>query len=484
MLFVRKFSLSFLAGALLLSGCAVGPDYVAPEIATPATFSATNASLAADPVEIQWWRLFDDPELQSLIDRAIVENKDVKIAQARLEESREMLSEARFNYYPTIRSSGDYEYSKINTPQTSRFPGGNFQGEAYRVGFDATWELDIFGRVRRANEQREASLEATEAVLRDVVVSMIAEVGSTYLQLRGDQERLAVARRNAENQRQTEKLTNDLLKGGKVTELDTSLATSQLNTTLAAIPPLEAMVQYGIFRLSVLLGRQPRELEAELLTPSGMPKYPGVIAIGNPQSLLQRRPDIRAAERRLAAATAQVGVATADLYPRVTFVGSFGFNASSPRDFGSQSENYSFGPGFTWAAFDLGRVRAVLRAADANAEATLAEFESTVLRALEETERAFTRFDAARRTRDYLSASAKASTKAAELANLRYRDGITDFITVLEAERGMLLAEDRLAQSNTEAATALIALYKSLGGGWEAFVDASDVAADVNSILP
>ena len=473
----------------LLSGCAVGPDYITPEIHTDESFQANVDGLKPAQAEVQWWKLFQDEQLHSLVDRAVVGNKDIMVARARLEQSRQLLSEARYNLYPTIRADGGYTKSSISQSRAGGFselgiPQSSAQTESYQLGFDATWELDIFGRVRRSNEVREAALEASEAGLRDVLVSLISEVGSTYVKLRGDQNRLAVTRNNAENQRETLKLTQARLDGGQATELDTSRARAQLNNTLALIPPFEAAIQAGIYRLSVLLGEQPLALAKELGPVKNLPKLPDIVDIGDPKTLLQRRPDIRVAERNLAAATAQVGVATADLYPRITFVGNIGYDASTPHDFGSDSERWSFGPGINWAAFDLGRVRAILKGTEAGAEAALGEFESTVLVALEETQRSFVAFDTARQTKNFLSEAAKASAKAAELANLRYRDGVTDFITVLDAERVMLEAQDRLAQSETATATSLVAVYKALGGGWEAFADPAPVQNQVNSILP
>lgn len=481
------------------SGCVVGPDYLQPDIKTPEVFQSNAAEMKSAQTEVRWWRLFDDPLLHSLIDRAVAGNKDIAIARARLEQSRQLLAEARYSLYPTIRANGGYNKSSISASQAFGLSGSSFPGDAgdgvelsqrqiqresYELGFDASWELDIFGRVRRANEQREANLEATEAGLRDVLVSLISEVGRTYVKLRGDQNRLAVTRKNAENQRETLKLTQARLEGGQATELDTSRARAQLNNTLALTSPFEAAVEASIYRLSVLLGEQPLALVAELSPVKPLPKLPSVVDIGDPKSLLQRRPDIRVAERNLAAATAEVGVATADLYPRITFTGSIGYNARTPNDFGPDSESWSFGPGINWAAFDLGRVRAILRASEANSDAALAQFESKVLNALEETQRAFVAFTTSRKTKFYLTEASNASAKAAELANLRYRDGVTDFITVLDAERVMLEAQDRLAQSETDTAISLVAVYKALGGGWEAFEDPEPIKAQIQSIVP
>jgi multidrug efflux system outer membrane protein len=266
-----------------------------------------------------------------------------------------------------------------------------------------------------------------------------------------------------------------MLEGGKSTELDTARATAQLNATLSMVPALEAEVQKDIFRLAVLLGQQPGALADLLSAPKPMPVLPPFANAGDPSTLLRRRPDIQSAERRLAAAVANVGVNVADLYPRITFVGNVGMSATSPRDFGKgRAETWGFGPNISWAAFDLGRVHARIKAADAEADQALYQFQQTVLAALEETEGALVSFGASKRTWGYLQTSSNASKRAAELANIRYKDGVTDFITVLDAERTALDSEDKLVQSGINAATALVAVYKALGGGWETVAQAND----------
>ena len=347
-------------------------------------------------------------------------------------------------------------------------PGGDRDIELYDVGFDASWELDFFGRVRRSIEASSAAVGAAEASRQDVIVSLLAEVARNYFELRGAQNRLAVARRNAENQRQTLDLTIALLEGGRGTELDTSRAEAQLTSTLASIPPLETTVKQAMYRLGVLIGQQPTALEAELSEPLPLPALPTLVALGKPDDLLRRRPDIRVTERNLAAATANIGVATADLFPRITFTGSVALQAGSFVGLvKGGSDTFAIGPGIFWAAFDLGRVRARIRAADARTEAALAQYEQRVLLALEETENALVSFTRQQARRDLLQASAQASEKAQNLARQRYQFGVADFLTVLDAERTLLEAQDRLADSETLTATALVAVYKALGGGWE-----------------
>jgi len=340
--------------------------------------------------------------------------------------------------------------------------------ELYDAGFDASWELDFFGRVRRSIEASSAQVEAAEASRQDVTVSLLAEVARNYLELRGAQNRLAVALRNAENQRQTLDLTRALLEGGRGTELDTSRAEAQLTSTLAGIPPLETAIKQAIYRLGVLIGQQPTVLDAELSEPSPLPTLPTLVALGKPADLLRRRPDIRVTERNLAAATATIGVATADLFPRLTFAGSIGIQAGSFLGLGEGgSDRFAVGPGIFWAAFDLGRVRARIRAADARTEAALAQYEQRVLLTLQETDSALIDFNRQQARLELLRASAQASEKATGLARVRYQFGVSDFLTVLDAERTLLESQDRLADSETLTATALVAVYKALGGGWE-----------------
>jgi len=451
----------------LLTGCVAGPDYRQPHTPMRDAFAnQAQGSLSADAVEVVWWRSLQDERLNQLVQVAIERNHDLRIATARLREARALRSETRFDRFPTVTSQAGY--AREQASEAVAGPGADRDIELYDAGFDASWELDFFGRVRRSIEARSAEVGAAEAGRRDVYVSIIAEVARNYVELRGTQHQLEVARRNAENQRQTLELTIALLEGGRGTELDTSRAEAQLNATLATIPPLETAIKRAMYRLSVLTGQDPVALEPELSKPSPPPDVPQLMVLGKPEELLRRRPDIRVAERNLAAATARIGVATADLFPRVTFVGSVALQADSVSGLGGGgSGSYSFGPRIFWAAFDLGRVHARIRAADARAEAALAQYELTVLTALEETENALVDFGRRQVRRDLLRASAQASEKAQNLAHLRFQFGVADFLTVLDAERTLLESQDRLAQSETAAATALIAVYKALGGGWE-----------------
>jgi outer membrane protein, multidrug efflux system len=451
----------------LVNGCkAVGPDYSEPAVQVPTEFAnQEQPGMSPVAVEVAWWRGFQDEKLNQLVTEALTNNHDIRIATARLQEARALLSLAEFDRYPTVTTQETYERQRLSKAAAR---GADRDTELYHAGFDASWELDFFGRVRRAIEAGTADVGAAEASRRAVLVSLLAEVASNYFDLRGAQTQLAVARQNAETLQQTLELTQALLKAGRGTELDVSRAAAQLNATLATIPPLETRIARDSHRLGVLIGQPPTALVTTLSAPLPLPGLPTLIALGQPADLLRRRPDIRIAERTLAAATARIGVATADLFPRITVLGSIGVEAGSLKGFGQGGiETFAIGPSIFWAAFDLGRVRARIRAADARTEAALAQYEQRVLLALEETENALVDFQRQQARRDALRASAQASEKAVGLAKLRYQFGVADFLTVLDAERTRLIAEDLLADSETRTALTLIAVYKALGGGWE-----------------
>jgi multidrug efflux system outer membrane protein len=456
-------------GATLLSACAVGPDYKTPATGTPQTFAqAAHPEFSTHGIEIAWWKLFNDSELTALVDQTVQHNYDLQIARANLLEARALYMEAGLNLAPTITSHANYSEQKRSVGALNNRAFVPRELKLFNTGFDAFWEIDFFGRVRRNVEASSDEVEAQEASLRDLSVSLIAEVARNYFQLRGLQNQLAVAKKNAENQTQTLEITQVRLESGRGTELDTSRAKAQLDSTRAIIPPLQSAIYRAIHRLGVLTGQRPEALIKKLEQPAPMPRIPETIDIGNPADLLRRRQDIRIAERTLAASTARIGVATADLFPRVTFVGTIALEASSLSGLGaSGSDAYAVGPRISWAALDLGRVYARMKAADASAEASLAQYEQTVLNALEETENALVNYNQERAQQALLASAAKASERADELAHLRFKEGVSDFLTVLDTESRLLQDQDRLALSETTTATALAALYKALGGGWE-----------------
>jgi outer membrane protein, multidrug efflux system len=453
----------------LLAGCAVGPNYKRPQTSVANSFAnaPTNAVSHGEAALATWWNGFNDARLDRLVDRAITNNHDLRIAAANLKEARALRRLTAFDLAPTVQANAVYANSLLSkaaappgTPRSAR------EGELYDAGFDATWELDLFGRVRRSVQAANAQVDSVEATRLDVLVSVMAEVARNYFELCGLQNQLAVARKNADVQTETLKITQSRLDGGRGTDFDVSRSRSLLNLTLSTIPPLQAAIQKTIYRIAVLTGQQPTTLTQELSLPEPLPSTMPTFAPGDPAALLRRRPDIRAAERSLAAATAQTGVAIADLFPRVTFVGSVGLQADTFAGLGKNgADTWNFGPRITWAALDLGRVHARIKAADARTEAALAFYERTVLTALEETEGALVDFGQEQSRQQFLETSAAASQKAADLAHQRYEGGVTDFLSVLDAERTLLEAQDRLAASQTRTVTALVTVYKALGGG-------------------
>ena len=453
----------------LLASCAVGPNYNPAKNKVASAFAnSAQPGLVTNDTVIAWWRGFNDAQLNELVDRAIASNHDLRIATANLLEARALRRQTQFDLLPTINADAGYANNRFSRAATFNAPGVGRNQELYDAGFDATWELDFFGRVRRSVQAGTAEVQAAEANRRDALVSLISEVARNYFELRGAQNELGVARRNAENQRETLNITQARLDGGRGTELDAARARAQLNSTLASIPPLETAAARARHRLGVLTGREPTALLAELEQSVPLPALPPLVSISNPEALLRRRPDVRVAERRLAAATARIGVAVADLFPRVIFNGKVGLEANSFSGLAQAgSDTWSFGPRISWAALDLGHVRARILAADARAEAALAAYQRTVLTTLEETEDALVGFGREQARRDFLVETVRASQTAATLARQRFDSGAAEFLTVLDSERVLLEAQDQLAQSQTRSATALVAVYKALGGGWE-----------------
>jgi multidrug efflux system outer membrane protein len=457
--------LSVLAVSAVLAACAVGPDYKQPEVKSPDQFVGTDpAQFATADVEGDFWKAFNDEQLNSLIEEALTANHDIRIATASLREARAIRGESRLDFAPTVTASGGRTESRGSERQAAGFARDQ---DYYDAGFDAFWELDFFGRIRRNVEANSALVQAAEAGVYSTQVSITAEVARNYFELRGSQQRLEVAQRNAENQRETLRITTARLDAGRGTQLDTSRAQAQLSSTLATIPDFESDVTRSILRLGVLTGKSPEALLPQLSAVQKLPTLPTAQNIGTPELLLRRRPDIKVAERQLASATAQIGVAVGDLFPRISFVGRWGFDAIDSGDLGKgSSESYAFGPSIQWAAFDLGRVRQQIKQREAATDRALAVYEQTVLQALEETDASMTAYAKAKVKQAHLQDSTTASLEAVTLARARYESGVADFLTVLDAERSALTAEDQLALSETQTATALLATYKALGGGF------------------
>ncbi|HEY1725414.1 MAG TPA: efflux transporter outer membrane subunit [Steroidobacteraceae bacterium] len=462
---MRKFALVCLLAAL--AGCEVGRNYHRPDTAVDPHFSgAQQPGFSENDAVETYWTGFNDEILDALISDAVAHNNDLAAAAANLRAARAVRRLAGFDLFPTVTFAGGYSHNLDAQEQLPGVDQHDRQFDEADAGFQGLWELDLFGRVRRNVEAARADVGVAQASLQDARVSVIAEVARDYFVLRGLQDQLDLTRRNADSEQSSLQLTRVRLEAGRGNELDTSRAEAQWQTTLASIPSLEAEIATTIYRLSVLTGRQPAALSVRL-APAPTPDLPALNSIGTPEQLLRRRPDIRVAERRLAGATARIGVAAGDLFPKVTLLGSIGYLAPTFGEFGqTESQFYSAGPSITWAAFDLGRVRARIVSAQAQTDAALANYQAAVLNALEDTEGALVSYGRSQVRRDALQLAATASDKAADLARRRFEGGLIDFLEVLDAERTALSADLLLSQSRTDAATSLIAVYKALGAGF------------------
>jgi len=455
--------------ALVMVGCAVGPEYRRPEGTAPEQFAqATGGGHRDGQPGIPWWQGFQDRRLNQLIARVSTNNLDLKRATARLHEARALWTEARFDYIPTVRADAAYEKSQTSKDFTG-FRDRNT--ELYQAGFDATWELDLWGRVRREVEAARATVETVEATRDDLRVTLQAELAANYFELRGMQAALEVSTRNATNQARTLDLAVALRDGGQGTQLDVARAKALLNETLASVPRRQALIQRAIHRISVLCGLPPATLSDDLAVPVGLPKLPEEVELARPTELLRSRPDVRAAERALAAAHARMRGEMANLFPTVTLNGSVRLEAASFSGMTSPGgDTYQFGPRLTWAAFDLGRVRQRIKAADARAQGALAVYEQTVLLALEEAENSLVTLSRERERLAYLVEAERAASEAVNLARQRYGDGVADYLSVLDAERTLLNLQDQVVGTQTSVATRLVAVYKAFvsGLGFEA----------------
>lgn len=471
-----------LAVLLVLSGCMVGPDYHRPETAVPSRYSTPLATPTNAPAASlsEWWRLFHDPELDRLIVQAAVENHDVRLAQARIREARAQAGVARSFLLPSVDANGTYARQRLSEHAPAgllaRGAGQSLEQNYFNAGFDMNWELDVFGGNRRALQAAQADLAATEEASRGVLITVLGEVGLNYLDLRGLQKQLAVAHDNLHLQEQTLALTRDQFRSGMASELDTARAEAQAANTRSQIPLLEQDIERTIHRLSILIGKEPAELESQLISAAAIPPAAPGIPVGLPSDLLRRRPDIRQAEEALAAATARVGVATADLFPRFYLTGTAGLESLNASDFfNAGSRFWSIGPSLRWPVFSAGRIRQNIKVQDARQEQALIQYEQTVLTSLEEVENALVACGKEEEHHQALVESEAANRRAVALADERYRSGLVDFLNVLEAQRSLLLVQDELARSDRTLDQNLVRLYKALGGGWHQEMQLSEV---------
>ena len=462
-------ALALAAAAVLLAACALGPDHVRPDLALPGQYArapSVDASTAPAP-DAAFWGDFDDPVLDALVVDALRANHDLRIALANYERANALLRGAGFDRFPTVTADGQAASVRQSAGEAPGLPRAARDGDSYRAGIRASWELDLFGRVRRGLESRRADAAATAADLSALQVAIVGEVVHGYVELRGAQERLRVARANADNQRQTLELVEARHAAGRDTGFDTARARAQLSTTQATVPALEAEAAVLQHRLAVLAGRTPDAHVAALSEPGPLPALPAPLDAATPGDLLRRRPDIAAAEGRLHAATARIGVATADLFPRFTLGGLIGTQAfDSSALFERDSETRLVALGIDWSFLDAGRVRARIAAADAEAAAELARYEQTVLLALEDVENALVRHARSLEQEQHLQSAAEDSARAARLAGQRFDAGAAGLLEVLDAERTLLQAQDAFARARTRTVASAAAVYRALAGGW------------------
>ena len=484
---------------LLLAGCAVGPDFEQPSVWSPASwFSRAKpvARVASEPVpapvDTAWWTAFRDPVLTGLIDRAATANLDVRTATARVAQARAQRGVSTAAEYPQINGNSSATRQRLSRNGAASVFGGGAPGAAanglggsqggaipsrggipafdlFQGGLDASWELDLWGRVRRSIESADAQLMASEEARRAALISTTAEVARSYLALRNTQAQLAIARANLATARESAGLTDARSRGGLATDLDVATARAQQENTAAALPLLEQQEAQGVNAIGLLLALPPAALAAELLPPRPVPPVPPTVPVGLPSELARRRPDIRQAEAQLHAATADIGVVEADFYPRIMLTGSVSLQSSQIKTlFNAASGAYAFGPSLTIPIFDGARIRRTVELRQAQQQEAAIQYQRVVLQAFTEVDNALVAYAAEQRRRVSLQAQATQARRALGLAQSRYRQGVSDFLEVLTAQRTVLAAEQQLADSQATVSENLVALYKALGGGWEA----------------
>ncbi len=452
------------------SGCVVGPNYRLPATPVPDAWHQElkhGAFLDAEGVR-QWWKIFGDPTLDELMLRTAEQNLDLYAAYHRICQAREQINIVRSARLFRFDKTGSFRHTQTENIIPGLGISRILQIPFWNSDLDVAWEPDVFGRVARQIESANATYEASVEGYRDIMVLLYAEVASRYVELRTQQKRLAVTRRNAEGQRASLKLADIRVQGGVSPVLDSYQAQTNLATTESDIPPLEQAVQEALNRLAVLLGEYPRSLHCELLEPAPIPTVPTELPMVLPYNMVRQRPDIRRAERELAARTAEVGVAVSDLYPQFTITGTFGFGAEQLSQLYTASAwNYSTGPSFRWALFQSGRIRANIRSSECAVQEALAVYEQTLLLASEEVENGMVGYNKELERRVDLERAVAAAEKSLESVLDIYRAGNTDFLNVLNTQRALFELQDRLAISEGLAVGNLIGFYKALGGGWD-----------------
>ena len=477
-------SISVLFFSVLLTACAVGPNYKRPQVSVPNEWTIGSArGTSTKPLQTEeWWLSFQDAEVTSLIQRAIDRNLNLKLALERVQEARAARGIVRSSYFPSIDASvsatrlrGGINQGVIRAVPSSADPTARpslispFETNVFQGSLSAFWELDVFGGIRRGVEAATADLSAAEENRRDVAVILLGDVGRAYAQLRGFQRRLEIAKKNINTQQETLDLTKARAKAGLATELDVSRAAAQLETTRSVVPNLLSGINVSIHRLSILLGEEPGALRNELEKTKPIPSVGPDVQVGLPSDLLKRRPDIRRAESQLAAATARIGEAKADLFPRFVLTGTAGRQATQLHDLTLGLGNfYSVGPGISLPLFNGGRIRSNIAVQTSRQRGALISYQSVILNALEEVQNALVEYSQEQERRDRLNQAVEQNQLAVDLATEQYRAGLADFLSVLDAQRELYANEDQLAQSQTTVTVNLVTLYRALGGGWNA----------------
>lgn len=475
-----------LAAVALLAACTVGPDYEPPDLTVetvPDRWRTTvETEMAADTTDLEmWWVSFNDSLLTELIKRSELGNLGLQAAVGRVAEARAIRGQAKGGYWPDIVLGGAYSYQKLseNGLQGAQAgqPGDGGAGDgaspledpfdSWTAGLSLSWELDLFGRIRRTVEAADAQLQASVEDYRDVLVTLYAEVGSAYVDARAFQTRLDFARQNVTAQQNSLALTRDRFNAGLTSALDVAQAEQNLAQTRSTIPALEIGLEASLNRLAVLLGEPPGSIHDELGTYAGLPRPDDKVAYGIPADLLRRRPDIRQAERLLASQTARIGIATADLYPTLSLGGSVGLESLELEDLGDGgSFFFSIVPRINWPIFTGGKIRNRIRAEEARTAQALAAYEQTVLRALEEVQNALVAYGQEKMRRDRLREAVQASQRAVDLVETQYLSGLTNFQNFLDSQRSLFRQQDELAESAGQVINNLIDLNRALGGGW------------------
>ncbi|MBW2429248.1 MAG: efflux transporter outer membrane subunit [Deltaproteobacteria bacterium] len=473
--------LGLLILSLVIGGCTmVGPDYVKPAAPEQEQWlESEDPKIKSKEADFSdWWTVFSDPVLNELIQAAYQQNLPLQIAGLRIYEARAQLGIAfGFQYPQTQQGLGSASLNQVskNAPNVA---AADRYYSVYDIGLDAAWELDVWGKFRRSVQTGVASLEASIADYDDILVSLTSEVARTYIVLRTSEERLAVARQNVEIQKRSLEIAEIRFNAGAVTELDVTQAKSLLRSTEATIPGFETDIRQAKNALAILLGKLPGEIDARLGSPGLIPEIPAQVAVGIPTELLRRRPDIRFAERQLAAQSAQIGFAKADLFPHFSLFGTWGFqtgdytdnrsNNSKTRNlFDKDSINYSVGAGFNWDLFNYGRITNQVRVEDARFQELAVNYEDTVLRAAQEVEDAMVGFLQTQDAVFFLADAVKAAKRSVDLSLIQYREGLVDYQRVLDTQRDLTTQQDNLVFTAGSVNQNLIAMYRALGGGWE-----------------